>query len=68
MKYNIDGNNKQYWLNKDPWYNTDICLKLHGSIFEDFITHARTDIYNFMCSLVAHDKIQPNSEDDESSI
>ena len=30
--------------------------------------HARTDRYNLMCSLVAHDKIQPDYEDDESSI
>ena len=52
-------NNNQDWLNKVPWYNTDICLRLHGSLFEDFITHARSDIYNLMCSLVAHDKIQP---------
>ena len=28
-------------------------------MFEDFITHARTDRYNLMFSLVAHDKIQP---------
>ena len=25
-------------------------------MFEDFITHARTDRYNIMCSIVAHDK------------
>ena len=37
-------------------------------MFEDFITHARTDIYNIMCYLVAHDKIQPDDEDDEISI
>ena len=65
MKYDIDENNHQYWLNKVPWYNKDIYLKLHGSTFEDSITHARTDKYNIMCSLVAHDKIQPNHEDDE---
>ena len=37
-------------------------------MFEDFITHARSDRYNFMCSLVAHDKIQPSYEYYESSI
>ena len=68
MKYEIDGNNYQDWLNKGPWYNTYICLNLHGSMFETFITHARTYRYNPMCSLVAHDKIQPACEDDESSI
>ena len=68
MKYEIDKNNHQYWLNKGTWYSTSIYLKLHGSIFEDFITHARTDRYNLMCYLVAHDKMQPNYEDYESSI
>ena len=37
-------------------------------MFEDFITHTRTDRYNLMCSLVAHDKMQTNDEDDESSL
>ena len=68
MKYEIDKNNHKYFLNKVPWYNTSICLKLHGSMFEDFITQARIDRYILMCSLVAHDKMQPDYEDDESSL
>ena len=68
MKYEMDKNNHQYWLNKGPWYNIAIWLRFHGSIFEYFITHARTERYNLMCSLVAHDKIKPAYEDDESSI
>ena len=52
----MDKNNHQDWLNKGPWYNTAICLRLHGSLFEDFITHARTERCNLMCSLVPHDK------------
>ena len=56
------------WLNKDPWYNTSICSRLHGRLFENFITHARTDRYNIMCSVVSHDKIQPAFEDYERSI
>ena len=67
MKYELDENNHQDWLNKGPWYNTAICLRFHGSLFEDLITHARTNIYSLVCSLVAHDKIQPSYEDDESS-
>ena len=59
MKYEMNDNNHQDWLNKGPWYNTSIYLKLHGSLFEDFITHARSDRYNLMCYLVAHDKIKP---------
>ena len=55
-------------MNKGPWYNKSVCLKLHGSMFEDFITQARTDRYNIMCSLFAHDKMQPDYEDDEISL
>ena len=56
MKYKIGESNHQDWLNKGPWYNTAICKKFYGSLFEDFITNARTDRYNLMCSIVAHDK------------
>ena len=50
MKYEIDERNHQDLLYKVTWYNTAICLRLHGSLFEDFIIHARTDRYNIMCS------------------
>ena len=63
MKYEMDENNHQDWLNKGTWYNTSICLKLHGNMFEYFITQAITDRYNLMCSLVAHDKMQLYYED-----
>ena len=43
-------------------------MKLHGSSFEDFITQARTERYNLICSLVAHDKFQLYYKDYESSI
>ena len=62
----MDESNHQYWLNKVPRYNTSICSKLHGSRFEDFITHARTDRYNLMYSLVAHDILQIYYKDDEA--
>ena len=55
-------------LNKSTWYNKNICSKLHGIKFEDFITQARTDRYNIMCSLVARDRFQKDYKDDESSI
>ena len=61
-------NNHQDWLNKGPWYNISICLKFHGSRFEDFITREITDRYDIMCSLVAHNKMQPYYEDDEISL
>ena len=56
------------WLNKGPWYNKNICSKLHGIKFEDFIAQARTDRYNTMYSLVSHDRLQTYYKDDESSI
>ena len=37
-------------------------------MFEDFMTQARTDRYNLMCSLVAHYRLQPDYEDDVISI
>ena len=46
------------WFNTCPWYNKNICSKLHGIKFEDFITQARTERYNIMCSLVAHDGLK----------
>ena len=56
MKYEIDKINHQDWLNTGTWYNIAIYSRLHGSLFEYFIIHARTDRYNLMCSLVAHDE------------
>ena len=35
----------------------------HRSHFEDFITHARTDRYSLIYSLVAQDKTKPGYED-----
>ena len=68
MKYEIDKINHQYWMNKGPWYNTYICSRLRGSLFEYFITHARTDSYNLMRSLVSHDRRKIACEDDEISL
>ena len=63
IKYEKDECNHQDWLNKGPWYSIAICSRFHGSMFEGFITQARTGRYNIMCSLVAHDKIQSAYED-----
>ena len=53
---------------KNPRYNTAICSKLHGKLFEYFIRHALIDIYHIMCSIITHDKQQPSYEDEEISI
>ena len=55
MFYEIEENKHPNWFNTGPRYNTDICSKLHGKLFEHFIRHARTDRYHIMCSIVAHD-------------
>ena len=68
MEYEMDENKHQYWLNKGPWYNTSGCSKFYGSRFKNFISQAITDRYNLMCSLVAHDILQLDYKDYESSI
>ena len=37
-------------------------------LLKGFFIQDRTDRYNIMCSLVAHDRIENNKQDDESSI
>ena len=46
-----------YWMTGGPWYNTYICKKIHGNIFEGFIINARTKTYNIMCSIDAQEKL-----------
>ena len=59
MKYDTEEDNHPDWLNKGPWYNTVICYKWHGTMFEDFIINYRTDRYNIICSITTNDKQQP---------
>ena len=69
MEYEINTTiNHLDLLNKGPWYNKNICSKLHGIKFGNFFTQARTDQYNIMCSLVTHDRLEPDYKYDESSI
>ena len=44
------------WTTGGPWYNTYICKKLHGRVFEGFIRKAETDRYNIMRSIDSHEK------------
>ena len=55
LKYDMDKHNSD-WMTGGPWYNTSICKKLHGKVFEGFIINARTDRYSIMCSIDAHEK------------
>ena len=59
IKYDIKENNHPDWLNKVPRYNTAICSKFHGTVFGGFIRNFRTNRCNIMCSINAHDKLQP---------
>ena len=55
LKYGMNKHNSK-WMTGGTWYNTSICKKLHGKVFEVFITKARTDRYNIMCSIDEHEK------------
>ena len=55
LQYDMDEQNSEC-MTGGPWYNTYICKKLHGKLFEGFIINARTDRYNIMCSIDAHEK------------
>ena len=52
----IEGNNDPDWFNTGPWYNTAICSKFYGKMFEYFIRYKRTDRYHLICYIIAHDK------------
>ena len=67
MKYGIKENNHPDWLNKGPRYNTAICSNLNGTVFDDFIRNDITYRCNIMCSITAHNKLQPTYVDDASS-
>ena len=67
LKYDMDVLNSD-WLTGVPWYNTSICKKLHGKLFEGFIINARTNRYNIRCSIDVYEREhQPSSCDDGSS-
>ena len=55
--------NNTDWMTGGPWYNTYICKKLHGTMLEEFIRNARTNRYNIMCSIGAHEKYHTSSFD-----
>ena len=54
LKY--DKKKKSYWITGGPCYNTSICKKIHGTVFEEFIRNSITYRYDLMCSIDAHEK------------
>ena len=57
-----------YWLTGGPWYNTYICKKIHGKLFEVFIINVRTDRYNIMFSIDAQRREHQSSSCYDCSI
>ena len=55
LEYDMDKHNSD-WIAGGPWYNTFICKKLHGKVFEEFIINAITEKYNLMYLIDAHEK------------
>ena len=55
LQYDMDEQNLE-WTTGGPWYNTYICKKLYGKLFEGFIRNWRTERYYIMCSIGAHEK------------
>ena len=49
----------------DPFYNTFICKKLNGNVFDAFIKNARTDRYNIMCYINAYERKNESSSCDD---
>ena len=45
------------WMSGGSWYNTSICKKLRGNVFEGFIRNAINNRYNIMCFIDAHEKL-----------
>ena len=54
LKYDMELQNL-YWITGVPWYNTYICKRLHGKVFEGFIINSITDSYNILCSIDAYE-------------
>ena len=44
LKYDIYKHNPD-WITRGPWYNTSICKKIHGTVFEIYFRNARNDRY-----------------------
>ena len=65
LEYDMDKHNSDC-ITGGTWYNTFLCKKLHGKVFEEFIRNTRTDRYNLMCSIDEQEKNIPSEHDDGS--
>ena len=55
------------WMTGGTWYNTCICKKIHGNVFEAFIRNETTDRYIMMCAIDEREHINPPEQDDGRS-
>ena len=55
LKYDMEIQNSDR-MTGGPWYNTYICKKLYGKLFEGYIINARTGRYNIICSVDAYER------------
>ena len=55
------------WILNIPWYNTTICSRSHGLVFLKYVTAARHDQYNPMCSIEAHETEHKSIDDETGS-
>ena len=62
----MDKHNSNF-MTGGPWYDTYICKKIHGNLLEGFIINARTDRYNIIFFIDAHEKKYLSERDDGSS-
>ena len=54
-------------MDKDPWYNTTICMKLNGQSFKYYFKSERKDGYELMFYFDAYDKYYVSVLGGESS-
>ena len=66
LKYDVEIQNSD-WITGGTWYNTYICKKLHGKIFDTFIINAITDRSDIMCSIDAYEREHQSSRCDDGS-
>ena len=66
LKYDTEILNSD-WLTGGPWYNTYICKKFYGKLFEGFIINSRTDRYNIMFYIDAYEREHKSSSYDYGS-
>ena len=56
------------WMDKSPWYNTNICTEWNGQILGDNFWTGRKDRYEFMCRFDLYEKYHVSLSYDDNSV